>query len=272
MILRCLLLLLSSSVAYAQQGEPLDKLILMSGLDAVVISYPEQLKMQFERVGVSAPDDKSRQMAQQRLLETYAKTDVAVLLRSYAEAELSTNDIKSIFAWFESPLGRRLVQAEQQAGTAAGRQAMAAYMNTLDKDAVNPVRMTLVEAFEAVARLTDINMSMIKVMLESELLAVNAMLPASERQSSDQLSKVMGQQFYDMREMIMPGLMMRMVSVSYYVLSGFTNDEVQAYISFLKSNAGRKLVAMYGRVPVYVFGQIVRRSGIDVVNGFLGLP
>jgi len=82
----------------------------------------------------------------------------------------------------------------------------------------------------------------------------------------------MGQQFYDMREMIMPGLMMRMVSVSYYVLSGFTNDEVQAYISFLKSNAGRKLVAMYGRVPVYVFGQIVRRSGIDVVNGFLGLP
>ena len=71
-----LLLLCCSPVAQAQQDAVLDKLLLLSGLEAVVASYPGQLAAQFGRAGVPEPNSKIRTEARQRLLDSYNKTDI----------------------------------------------------------------------------------------------------------------------------------------------------------------------------------------------------
>ena len=272
MIRYLLLFILCLPVAQAQQDILLDKLLLMSGLDEVVASYPEQLNAHFGDVDASGKDGNARLLARQRLLDAYKEIDAPMVLRGYVASELSSDDVKAIVVWFESPLGQRLTLAEQRAGSAAGVQAMGEYLDQLDKNPPDEERISLVRKFEKVARLTAINLSVIKVMFETELLAINAVALKSERQTSNQLSNVMHQKFYDMREMMMPGLMARLLAVSYYVLSEFINDEVQTYLDFLSSAAGRKLIVLYERAPVAVFAQVVRSAGIDVIDNFLQLP
>jgi hypothetical protein len=264
--------LLFSPVIQAQQDDLLGKLLLLSGLEAAVASYPGQLAAQLGRQSASGPDDKTRQQAQQRLLDSYNKMDAQALLRRYVTAELNRNEMHAIVAWFESPQGQRLILAEQQAATAAGAAAMTTYLAELDNIPADAERIRLMRRFEEVARLSAINMTMIRTMYETEFLAINAELNVSERKSDTQLTEMMKQQFYGMQAMMIPGLIMRLMSVSYYVLRELTNDELQTYIDFLTSVVGHKLIMLYQRAPVYIFGQVVRRAGMEVTPGFLQFP
>jgi len=267
-----LLLVLCSPLAQAQQTPLLERLLLFSGLEAVVSSYPEQIQAQFERRDVSGPDEQARQTARQRLLDAYQGMDRAAELRAYVMSELQLDELKTIVAWFESSLGQRLMVAEQNAGTTQGRRAMRDFLVRFDQEPTPDERIRLVQQFEQVARLSAINLTVIRSMYESEFLAINAALEQPDRLSALQLHKLMQQQFYSMRDMMLPGLSSRLLAVSYFTLSEFSDDEIQVYIDFLNSTAGRRLISLYERVPVYMFSQVVRYAGVDVAEGFFLLP
>lgn len=86
------------------------------------------------------------------------------------------------------------------------------------------------------------------------------------------MNEDMQQQFYQMQAMMMPGLMKRMLAASNYAMRDFSDDEISKYIGFLDSVAGRKLVTLYARAPVYMFASVVRGAGIGSIEGFLQLP
>lgn len=268
MRLLLLFLLFYIPVVQAQPDDLLERLLVHSGLEVVVRSYPQQLAAQFDRAGVVEEGDGSRQIARQRLLDSYHAIDTVAELRTYVQDELSAQDIRSIVTWFESPLGRRFARAEQQTGAVSVREQL----EQLDNIPLDSERFRLLQQFVRVARLSAINMAIIKVMVESELLAVNDARAQTRRHTATRMNQDMQQQFYQMQTMIMPGLMKRMLAASNFTMRDFSDVEIKAYINFLDSGAGRKLVILYGRAPVYMFARVVRRAGMDITDGFLQLP
>jgi len=262
-----LILILMMPVALADREERLEEVLSQSCLAGIMATYPEQIRYQLHRPGAEL-DPEVVKMAEDRLLSAYRALDVMSVLNAYVIDRLRPAQLKAILDWYNSPLGRRLAAAEHATETAAGREEMETFLAEFDRQTVAETRVRLVRRFEQVARLSHINMAVIRALYETEFVAVNAVRPQQARFDDSQLRESMQRQFYELRDMILPGLAVNMMATSYYTLHAFTNDEIAEYIEFLESDAGRTLLRLYEDVPVYLFRQVVARAGMPVPEAF----
>jgi hypothetical protein len=262
-----LFLIAPLSAAQADNVGRLQRLLSLSGIADIVTTFPEQIHRQLHRPDTVADSD-TVAAVEQRLRSAYSSMDMMAVLNDYVASRLSSNQLDSILAWYDSPLGRRLAEAERQAETAAGREGMQAFLTEFDKQPVARERVRLVRRFEEAGRLARINLAVMRALYETEFVAVNALRPSQARLDGEHLQAQMQQQFYDVRELILPGLAVNMMAISYYTLRSFNNSEISSYIAFLESGNGQALLDLYEDVPVYLLGQLVSHAGIPVPTGF----
>ena len=201
-------------------------------------------------------------------MSAYEAFDTEPALYQYAATRISPAQLDAIMAWYDSPLGLRLVTAERQAETTAGREDMKAFLVEFDKLPVADERIRLIRQFEQIARLSYINLAVMRALYETEFIAANAVQPQQPGLDDEHLRTAMEQQFDGSDELLLTGLAVNMMAVSYYTLRSFSDGEVTAYINFLESDAGRALVRLYEDAPVYLFGQVVRHAGMRVPDNF----
>jgi hypothetical protein len=145
---------------------------------------------------------------------------------------------------------------------------MQAFLAEFDRQPVAEDRVRLIRRFEQAGRLSRINMAVLRALYETEFVAINALRPQKSRLDGRRLQADMQQQFYDLRELILPGLAVNMMAVSYYTLRSFDNDEISSYIAFLESAGGQALLDLYESVPAYLLGRLVSRAGMAAPAGF----
>lgn len=264
----CLLVLaLMVQKVHADEGKRLEHMLSLTGIAAVMDSYPEQIHQQLRRPGTLIGGTDAA-LIEGRLLDACNGLDIKAALSGFVGAQISPAQLEAILLWYEAPLGRRLVAAERQAETPAGREDMKVFLAELDRQPVADDRIHLIRRFEQVGRLAYINLALIRALYETEFVAANALRSRQHRLDDGQLRAAMEQQFHGYGEVMLTGLAANMMAVSYYTLRSFSNSEIADYIGFLESDAGRALVRLYEDAPVYLFGQVVSRTGMRVPENF----
>ena len=262
----CLILIMLPAAHAAVAGD-LQRMLALTGMANIANTLPEQIHQQLQRPGAVA-DDETVTAVEQRLIGTYNSMDIMAVLNDYVISRLSSDQLDAIVAWYDSPLGRRLARAERQAESAAGREDMQTFLVEFDRQPIAEERVRLIRRFEQVSRLSRINMAVMRALYETEFVAVNDQRPQQARLDERRLQEEMQQQFYDLRALILPGLAVNMMAVSYYTLRSFDNDEISSYTAFLASDSGRALLDLYESIPSYLLGRLVRRAGMPVPTGF----
>lgn len=252
---------------YAGQNDALQTLLASTGIAAVMDSYPQQLHQQLQRKG-SLLADTDAATVERRLLSAYRSLDIAALLSRFAATRISPAQLDAILAWYRTSLGRRLLAAERQADSAAGRADRHSFLIEFDKRPVAEGRVRVIRRFEQVAHLSAINLALIRAMFETEFVAANSLRPPSRRLNAEQLKAAVTQQFQGLRELMLAGLAANMMVQSYYTLRSFTDGEITEYIDFLQTDGGQALVRLYQNAPVYLYGQVISRAGLRVPAGF----
>lgn len=261
------MLLLMVQAAEADRDERLEQMLSLSDIAAVMISYPEQIHRQLYRPGAII-DDAEVATVEARLVSAYKALDTESALYSYASERISPAQLDAILAWYDSPLGRRLLAAERQAETAAGREEMKGFLLEFDRHPAADSRIRLIRRFEQIARLSYINLAVIRALYETEFVAANDMRPQQLSLDDGKLRTAMERQFDGSGGLLLTGLAANMMAVSYYTLRSFSDSDVAAYIDFLETGAGRALVRLYEDAPVYLFAQVVRHAGMQVPENF----
>jgi len=261
------MLLLMVQAAQADDSKRLAQMLSLTGIAAVMASYPEQIHNQLHRRGAMI-GDADVATVEGRLLSAYEALDTEATLSEFARTRVPAADIEAILAWYDTALGRRLLAAERQAETTAGREDMKGFLAEFDSQPVADGRIRLVQRFEQVARLSYINLALVRALYETEFVATNELRPQQLRLDDGRLAAVLEQQFHGLGELMLTGLAANMMAVSYYTLRSFSDSEIAAYIGFLESAAGRTLVRLYEDAPVYLYGQIVSRAGMRVPEHF----
>ena len=191
-----LMLLLMAQTVQADRDKRLEHMLSLSGIADVMSSYPEQLHQQLYRSGaiIGAADVAQ---VEARLVNAYEALDIDAALHRYVAARIRPAQLDAILAWYDSPLGSRLLAAERQAETAAGHEDMQRFLVEFDRHPPADERIRLIRRFEQVARLSYINLGLIRALFETEFIAANAQRPQQAGLDARQFQAAMEQQFAD---------------------------------------------------------------------------
>ncbi len=222
----------SSSLA-ALSEQTVDKLIDISGLELQVSQMPAVLQAAgSQAAGQNLPQGTTIDL--QRILgELLTAEGMFTLIRKRLRADFSEEEAATLFRWLESPLGRKLTIAEEEASTPAAMRDMqrraAALMLSEQRVAYANEIMQLFDN-EMMIEVED------KMYLEvfhtvSHVQAPNS--KADDRSLRRLLDESRAQRLANMEDMIRLSLI--------YTYKKFDYNEIEAYIGYLKTPESMKL-------------------------------
>lgn len=234
-LLAALLLFVAAPVSAQSTGDPLlDEFIVVSGMEHCIMLGAGDLDAMLDPERTSMPSEEFDAFAavmRHAFQPDAMRADGVAKLREMMQADT----VRAVVAWLKEPLGQRLV-AMESAAAEAGEAAMQAYVQTLNPadEAVRERAAVIVQLHESLDSV-ERSIEMIAGMTEAMLVAVNEFVPDAERMTDEQRAQIVGAQ-EDQYRQSMPGYM---VAHSFYTYREASIADLEAYVRFLNSPAGR---------------------------------
>lgn len=167
---------LLSSLSYAGISDrSASKLLDLSGLTKQVEQFPAVMKaglQQAHQQGGSIPDAEFAVMVNS-IDESFDPGQMIKSIKLPLKKELSKKEAKKLIAWYESDLGKKITQAEEQASTPKGYQEMMASAQSL---LANKERVAQAKKIDELVGATDMTM---EVQKNTSVAIYSAMLTAA---------------------------------------------------------------------------------------------
>lgn len=239
-----LLLSLLPVMAYAQdQHEALvEELYVKSGLEKQIQELPRSIQAILDQPPITG--DRLHKAPQQVLLlmkdlaqEAFAPESLkAVVLLEFRE-KLTTQDLKTVLKWFDSPLGIKCARLEEEASTPEAYAEMRKYANGLKSSPPTPERLKIIKKFDTAVKATQTTVEIVLGSQVALLMAINATLPREQQKSVADISR----EIKKYRPEIEAAMKMETLVSLLYTFKGLTEAEIQQYIKFATTMAGSKL-------------------------------
>lgn len=124
--------LISPALAEVSDGQ-IEQLISISGLNEQVTQFPSLVQMGLEQIK-SQMDAETYQALVEQANEHLDTEEILAAVGNELSRELDSAQASEIIAWYQSPLGDQVVQAESDAATAADYQNMLQMAETLQQN------------------------------------------------------------------------------------------------------------------------------------------
>ncbi len=198
--------LLFSSPAMADVPQNVDVLVAKSGLQSEIDKQPEAAIM----------------------LQT---------IKDHISRHMTSSDIDAVLEWFNSDLGQKITKAEEDASSMEAYSQMREIKAGLQSHPPDPFRKQLISNLDQAARMTEymtrMKMSMVITMTEATPSATS-IGNASKEERISQIKSRRGQ----VQELSSKEVMAR----SLFTYRSISDNELEQYIVFYKSEAGKKYV------------------------------
>jgi hypothetical protein len=240
----CLIILLALPIiGYAQNpnNDIVYELYVKSGMEKQITQLPLIIQANFEQSALQ--DEHMRKMPKNVLLTiselakgAFAPDGMKEIILQELRPNLSTSDIKQIFEWLDSSLGKRCTQLEEAASTPEGYSEMQKYAAGLQNSPPTPERLNYLRKFDAATKLTE---SAVDLSINTQIavaLAIVSTLPKERQRSLDDISR----EVEKMRAATEAAVRSHILVSLIYTYKSLTDAEIQQYTGFAASPAGTR--------------------------------
>lgn len=230
--------LLVAPQAFAASEKRVSELMEISGLEKQISQAPQAFKAGVQGAVAKDPSISDSVASELKAVgdNAFAAEDLMATFRETVAEKLTEDDMDQLMEWYRSETGRQITQAEVAASAPQAQQEMMASANSLLSD--NP---------ELVSRAREIG-DLVKgaeFMVELNQYTMEAIKQAFLARIDDESKRQQFTSGYESRMKSMQQQMERqaeqMMTLSHaYAYKDIEADKLDAYISFLKTPAGRK--------------------------------
>ena len=209
----------------------IDELLDRSGLKVQLESLTAGIRAQFLRAH-------QRQSGQDRITinrivaERFAAESLYTKIRLEFQRNREPGRLREAFAWYDSPLGKRITGQELAAHVAGGGPDAVA---DLERNRPSPSRLDLVERLDGGGGVSETTVDVTVAIVRSLTVAFQPGLPAVAGLSRDQLerqvARARNRTLEDMRRLCLVNMLL--------AYRGLSDDELEQYVQFVESDAGQ---------------------------------
>jgi len=149
---------------------------------------------------------------------------------------LSTEEIREVLNWLDSPLGIKLTRLEEEAASPAVKQEMDHALQQLIKEPGTPERLKLLQRVEKALHSTDAAVDMILNIQIAIISAISAMTPAQPCPTFEQITEMV----YKNRPQVKQVISQQVIGGFLYTYHGVSKRDLETYIAFIESPVGSK--------------------------------
>lgn len=219
----------------------LEELYVKSGMEKQYADIPATLKEGYDQ-GLKSDTSGNKiplsvSLAIRDSIDTSFSSELvkADILESF-KASLSERDIKNILKWLDSPTGRKCTELEE-AGSAPGiLEKRMEFEKNIKNNPIPETRLKLIRKFNQATKGTEAAVSIAESMQIALLTAVNLSMPEEMRMPYQMMKKEIEEQKPKIRAILEPEVITGFI----YTYRTLTDSELDEYIDFLSSGAGRK--------------------------------
>lgn len=199
------LVLLSSSPVLAQGSTAkIDDILAKSGLQREIEQQPDALVM----------------------LET---------IKEHINSHMTSSELDSVLAWFDSDLGRKINKAEKDASSAEAYSQARQVSAGLQIQPQDPLRKQLISEIDRATHLSEVTTGMKMSMI---INMAEARPSASSNRDSNQEEMI--SQIKDRRGLIQENTTREVMARLLFAYRSMSDSELNQYLNFLNSEAGKK--------------------------------
>ena len=197
----------------------------------------------------------------QILARNFAADRLYSSLRTEFRRRADARKMADVLAWLDSPLGRKITELEVTAGLEpdAGRRAAAF---AAAHGTPGAARVTLLERIDWVAGVTDGALESILTVARAMSMALNAALPADQRQTAEQIER----RIQELRARSRARLAQATLAFMVYQYRALTDQELEQYAEFLASDAGRWYSATMSKALIRTVALAAHRTARELVR------
>lgn len=229
--------MLTTSALAADAPQNLDALVLKSGLQKQIDQLPEVVKASFDdRAGQDAritPEEAGRI----RLIITEAFNPAVLLesIKAHINSNMSADDIDAVLKWLDSDIGQKITKAEEDASSAEAYSQLMEFAMRLEANPPEQARAELIGRLDQAARMTEFSTGM-----KIDMILAMAEAMASTAAKGDFNKADMVAQVESSRGQIQQASAQEVLVSALFTYRPISDDEIQKYIDFYNSDAGKK--------------------------------
>jgi hypothetical protein len=242
-----LLLSLWPVLAYAQdQHEALvQELYVKSGLEKQVQLLPLSIQSGLDQPPITEdrlpkPPRQVLSVMKDLAQAAFAPESLKAVVLSEFRAKLTTQDLKTLLKWFDSPLGIKCTQLEEKASTPEAYAEMQKYAVNLKNSPPTLERLKVIKKFDTTVHATKSTVETVIGTRIALALAVNATLPRERQRSLADISREIKKNRPDVEAAMQLETLVSLL----YSYQSLTEAEIQQYIKFAATSAGSKYHAV----------------------------
>ena len=166
---------------------------------------------------------------------------------------LSTQELREVLNWLDSPLGKKLTRLEDKAASPAFKKEMTHALQQLIKDPGAPERLNLLQRIETALLSTEAAVDTILNIQIAVISAISAMAPAQPCPTFEQIAEMV----YKNRPQVRQVISQQVIGSFLYTYRDVSNGDLETYIAFIESAAGGR----YHQVAMKAFSDALILSG-----------
>jgi hypothetical protein len=212
----------------------MQELYELSGLESQIDSIADLVSQGLAQQPGRIPPQ-TRAAVERALRRAYDAGELEKAVLADLEGRHDARHAAGALAWLRSPLGRRIAHIEAESATTAGAHALEEFARALQENPPRPERLALEQRFDAALQNTA---SMVELTIATSIgiaIALDATHPVDRRSDPEQMRSDVENQRAELHSMLRPNSVVAFL----YIYRELSDEEIDAYIAFGETDAGR---------------------------------
>ena len=183
-------------------------------------------------------------------------------LIAYSKKRMNKQIVAEVLAWFKTPLGRKITDAENVTSSAEAQKDMVRYISNLQNNPPSQDRVLVLEKFVEASGVVEISADMGIKLLKGMNVSINLALPEERRIDKERIETIIEKA----KPALVQQLRHQLTLGSYFIYRNISNEDLEGYIAFLKSDSGSKFFKIGTDAVISIFVEHFADIGGEIAS------
>jgi len=236
--------------------------ITLSGMDHFITTFPRNIDMLSQQGTFSSGDPEIDNKAIRIIKNSFDPNSARKKLVGYCKKYMNNQVVRDVLPWYRSPVARKITQAENDALSPESQTGLLVYAQNMQQNQPPQERVVIIEDFIEAADMVDTAITIAMELFEGITVSMNLAFPEEKRIDRSRIQSLV--------ERIRPAIEKQMeqnIRIStYYTYRNIANEEISAYIAFLRSESGSQFTQIATRAVTNVLVDYFSEVGRKLVS------
>lgn len=240
MIFTLLIWLQVCSVQAAVTTEQAQSFLHYSGLNHMIDELPGMFQQQFNMQAVTGDDTAKQKEMQAALATAISQVQGNAIALNYLTKDADGAAMQKILEFLESPLGKRIVEAENVMNTPEAQAQLQSFAAQLAQNPLPAERAKLLDALSSSLQLEVLMVGMMKGIFFSAVQVTRELHP----EQADVMEKFMQEQWSQMEGMMRAQMLQMATASVYFTYKALSDQDLVDYAAFMRSATGQSYLKL----------------------------